>query len=183
MAETKSVAKAMVREVVWADAKKVLGYFMQDQAVKNAFVKLLIDSGLTVAQIREHVKISPSQISEIRNMDSTLLSDSLVEALRSREINRLYLIGEKVLRSLDNEDKLEKSTPAQLAYVYKLLLDSRRLLENKSTANIAVQVQALNNRFDTEANKINTLLQGIGTKNPAAVIETTAQEVEHAATA
>ena len=46
----------------------------------------------------------------------------------------------------------------ELAYAYKVLLDSRRLLENKSTANISAQVNILTQKFEEEATNINKLL-------------------------
>ena len=53
---------------------------------------------------------------------------------------------------------LDKMKGGELAYAYKVLLDSRRLLENKSTANISAQVNILTQKFEEEATNINKLL-------------------------
>jgi len=154
----KQVVNAMVEETAWAAAKETLKYFMEDLNVKYAFVKLLLDSGMTTEQIRHFVSVSPQTISAIRNRRIDVVNDALVETLRSMEINKLYVIGGKILSKLDDENLLGKMKGGELAYAYKVLLDSRRLLENKSTANIAVQVQALQQKFEDEASNINKLL-------------------------
>jgi hypothetical protein len=172
---TKEVSSNLVREIIWADAKEVLKYFMQDPAVKHAYVKMLIDDGLTVKQIREFVNISPNHISEIRHKDASTLQNALIETLRNKEISKLYMIGAKILGKLDSDAVLDKMKGGELAYAFKVLLDSRRLLENKSTANISVQVSALNQRFDQDAQQITKLLGGIARKKPD-VIEAVAEE-------
>jgi hypothetical protein len=154
----KQVVNAMVEETAWAAAKETLKYFMEDLNVKYAFVKLLLDSGMTTEQIRHFVSVSPQTISAIRNRRIDVVNDALVETLRSMEINKLYVIGGKILSKLDDENLLGKMKGGELAYAYKVLLDSRRLLENKSTANIAVQVQALQQKFEDEAQNISKLL-------------------------
>jgi hypothetical protein len=113
---------------------------------------------MTTTQIRNFVSVSPQTISEIRNRRIDVINDALVETLRDMEINKLYVIGGKILSKLDDEGRLDKMKGGELAYAYKVLLDSRRLLENKSTANISAQVNILTQKFEEEATNINKLL-------------------------
>lgn len=154
----KKVVSSMVEETAWAAAKETLKFFMENTSVKYAFVKLLLDSGMTTTQIRNFVSVSPQTISEIRNRRIDVINEALVETLRDMEINKLYVIGSKILSKLDDEGRLDKMKGGELAYAYKVLLDSRRLLENKSTANISAQVNILTQKFEEEATNINKLL-------------------------
>lgn len=163
---TKEVGSNLVKEIIWADAKEVLKYFMSDPAVKHAYVKMLLDDGLTTKQIRQFVNISPTTITELRHKDTVYLQNALIETLRNKEISKLYMIGSKILNKLDSDQVLDKMKGGELAYAFKALLDSRRLLENKSTANLSVQLSALNQRFDTDAQQITKLLGGIVKKKP-----------------
>ncbi|MFA5735168.1 MAG: hypothetical protein WC904_09350 [Proteiniphilum sp.] len=113
---------------------------------------------MTTTQIRNFVSVSPQTISEIRNRRIDVINEALVETLRDMEINKLYVIGGKILSKLDDEGRLDKMKGGELAYAYKVLLDSRRLLENKSTANISAQVNILTQKFEEEATNINKLL-------------------------
>lgn len=166
MAEDK-VIQNNLRETVFAAQKETLNFFMSNKAVKYAFVKTLLDSNMTVKEIRSIVSISPQTVAEIRNRPLEAIDEALVDTLKGMEINKLNVIGAKMLEVLDDESKLKAMSGDKIAYAYKLILDARRLLENKSTSNIAVQINTLKQKFDDDAVKIEKILGKMGKKSDA----------------
>lgn len=159
---TKSVE--IVKDIAAQGAREVLSFFLQDKSVKRAYVKVLLEMNMTHAEIQAITPISDGEIREIATGRMPNIDDALVETIRNMEINKLYTISGRILQRLDSPEVIEGMKGGDLAYSYKILLESRRLLENKSTANISVLINTLNKRFSEEGEKINNMLKNIEKK-------------------
>ena len=133
---------------------KIVHYFVKDPQVRKAVVKYLCADGCTHKEIAHALKISTSTVSKDVKGEGTDIESALVQILEDQEVSKLQFIKSKILTEIDSNEKIKKLSAAQMAYVYGILTDKHRLLQNKSTANISVAVQTLTKLFEDEAGNI-----------------------------
>ena len=163
----KALAKVtgeQIKDLSAQGAKSIIEFFLGNESVRKAYIKVLRESGMTVADVCKAAHTSPQTVKEIMEGRDVQLEDGMVETLKSIELNKLYMITGKILETV--EGKIEGMKGGDLAYAYKTFMESRRLLENKSTGNISILISVLTKKFEEEGNKINLLMKGIARKDP-----------------
>lgn len=168
----------VVKELATQGAVTVIDYFLDNPTIKEAYVKILYESGMAIKDIEKACHVSNAKIKEIVASNNELLENGMVETLKNIEVNRLYLLGGKILEALGRDGKIESMKGGDLAYTYKTLMEARRLLENKSTANISVLISTLTKKFDEEGRKLDRMMRGIAKVDPS-VKEEPVAEFQH----
>lgn len=161
-------ANSYVKNILLNAQNEVFQSILHNTTVKKAYVKTLLDMGMTTREIQQFVKISSKTISEIRNnydIDENL-NNALQTAIASVEVGRLQEAKSKMLDRIGSDEIINKASLSTLVYAWSTLFEKQRLLENKSTENIAVLVKSLKQEFSDEAEIINAQLENIDTKKP-----------------
>jgi hypothetical protein len=162
----RGIKRNIEKEIIKAGQKEIFENVLKSPAIQRAYAKVLLDSGLAQSRISETTGLSLNKIREIKTDGEDDENEALLTALRDLELSRLYYISSNILTEMEKPEKLAAMKGGDLAYTYKTILDTRRLLENKSTSNIAIVVQSINKRMDDEASGIERLLQQISRNNP-----------------
>jgi DNA-binding transcriptional MerR regulator len=164
----KKKANSYVRNVLLNAQNEVFQTILHNPTVKKAFVKTLLDMGMTTREIQQFVKISSKTVSDIRNnydIDEDL-NNALQTSIASVEVGRIQEAKSKMLDRINSDEIINKASLSTLVYAWSTLFEKQRLLENKSTENLAVLVKSLKQDFSDEAKAINAQLQGIESRKP-----------------
>jgi len=168
-----------IKELVAQGAKTVVEFFLGDSTVKKSFIKVLHESGMSYREIEKAAHVTSQTIKDVISGNDSAVQDGMVETLRTIELNRLHFIGGKILQVMSDPGKIEQMKGGDLAYAYKTFLEARRLLENKSTANISVMIEAFTKKIAGEGEKIDNLMKGIARKDPRIVEEEPVAQLQH----
>lgn len=175
----KKVQPEQVKDLVAQGAKSVIEFFLGDETIRKSYVKVLLESGMTHVEICKAAHCSNATIQQVKSGNDAAVSDAMVETLRNIELDRLHQITGKVLQVMLKDGKLDDMKGGDLAYTYKTLLEARRLLENKSTANISVMIEAFTKKIAGEGQKIDVLMRDIAKKNPRLAGEEPVAQLQH----
>ena len=174
---------AIAAEVLLDADAKIIESLLHDPIVKKAYIRTLLDSGCTYKQIMSVCKCSPQLVSEVaktkREIDE--LDSSLQRALASSEMKRLSTIRSKILARIGDDKVINDAGLSQLVYAYSMLLDKQRLLEDKSTSNIAVLVKSIQDDFKKEANEMTDILENFKKTGDVNNVEIKAEDIDESA--
>jgi hypothetical protein len=179
MATRKKKSLEQIKDIMANGAQDVIEFFLGDEVVRKSYIKVLHESGMSQAEICKAAHCSQQTLKDVLSGNDQSVQDGMVETLRGVELNRLHMIGAKILQVMADPGKIEGMKGGDLAYAYKTFLEARRLLENKSTANISVMIQAFVKKIEGEGDKIDNLMKGIARKDPRIVEEESVAQLRH----
>jgi predicted DNA-binding protein YlxM (UPF0122 family) len=126
-------------------------------------IKSLVQSDMSISEIGRQENVSMQTIYNVLNDPKLeLLGTKQIEKLKSHIISKAYSNSYHA-QSAVNDDKLEKSSFMQLMIGSKIAIEQARLLEEKSTSNIAIkslneaihsEIQSLTDRLKTIDNQL-----------------------------
>lgn len=108
-------------------------------SMRFAFAKALMDKGVTGEEIKSLTGLCNESLRRIKN-GIIKVNDTVVEKLRTKEVDKLTWTLHQVLDSVSEED-MEKAGLSQKMVATGILIDKRALLEGKPTVRVEFSSQ------------------------------------------
>lgn len=143
------------------DAKEeFFKFFLQDPGIKRAFIKILLDRGVSQLKIARTLKIDRATIKrlEVSRLDDDADQEALYQVLKDTQANKHREVAWRALNFI-TDAKLKSSSAAQLSMISGLHTDKALLLEGKTPANVSVLIANIQNSFNQQAGSIDKKLQ------------------------